>query len=250
VKNAHILISAALLAWGCCSVEKTFELPGAYRCTLEDAAADLAGPNGNPSQAFKDAIKGCGQALKFYEGGAATIYTIGTLIGLAGGIAGGVVVPMLTAAANANRAQIAAWGGVSGVANTAQVGLSKLPAASLQVREGIRQGLSAALDDYVKADNPAGQKLAIAEMIVACLAPPFPPVAAAASSEPCAGSVQLPGGALVSTVVVNNACIDGAHILHCAYADGTTPGPDCKPAVGQAKVTGIAGHSVNWVQAP
>jgi hypothetical protein len=122
-----------------------------YRYELPQTAKMLVekpGDAGVTGQALVQAVDGCTKALNFYEVGAAGVTTFSFLVALGGSIAGGIVAPTLTAAANANKAQIAAWSGVSGVSNSAQIGLSQVPMQALQIRESMRTGYLKAIDEF------------------------------------------------------------------------------------------------------
>lgn len=108
-------------------------------------------------------------------------------IAIIGSLAGAVAVPALAASnATGHRAAIAAWGGVSGAANTAQSVLKDqgLTAAdALQTREALRTTFNAAVSDYNKAKNDDDRQTAISEMAAACIS----------------YAIQIPGTKVVAT---------------------------------------------------
>lgn len=236
-----------------CEVEQSLDLNASFRCELQQADSELnlepktdsvkdQSPNRN-QKALADTLDGCGKAMDFYEKSAVGVYTFTNLIALTGAIAGGVVVPMLTAAANANKAQIAAWGGVSGVANTAQTGLRQIPAQALQVRESIRSNLATALDEYAGADNEPARAKAIQRAINACFAYSIQPVA---PKPRCGGLKTLDKD---GKATITDSCIEGAKPMTCASK--TTGGPACsvvEQSTGSASLTGGANDKVIWAQ--
>jgi hypothetical protein len=207
-----------------------------YRYELPAASNALNGP-GSPAQqnntAVSLAIDGCTKALDYYETGATGVSTLSLLIALVGAAAGGIAVPALTAAANANRAQIAAWGGVSGVANSAQLGFVQVPAQSLQIRESIRTEYIKALQEYGAAQgNVVAERVAIYHMISACTAYS---VHAVREEVPCGGTATLDASGNAS---LQNSCILGTKTITCT--DQTTPAnkPTCSPNPGQLTIKG------------
>jgi len=113
-------------------------------------------------------------------------------IAIIGSLAGAVAVPALAASnATGHRAAIAAWGGVSGAANTAQSVLKDqgLTAAdALQTREGLRTTFNASVTDYLKANNDDDRTKAIVEMAGACTS----------------YAIQIPGTKVTATPVKGN----------------------------------------------
>ncbi len=110
-------------------------------------------------QKFAEVITLCQRVLSGYEASAQRYRWISVGIALVGAISGAVVVPALTAAAShANAAYIAAFGGVSGAANTAQQTMSQqglTAQEALTVRNNIRNQWDKALTDFFTVKPPA-----------------------------------------------------------------------------------------------
>jgi hypothetical protein len=100
-------------------------------------------------------------------------WTLG--IAMVGTVAGSIVVPALSAATNIDKVAIAAMGGLSGTANSAQSVLNAqgLTAASVMAtRASIHQEMSAALTEYYTAvtnADPTKASLALQKARVACV---------------------------------------------------------------------------------
>jgi hypothetical protein len=100
-------------------------------------------------------------------------------LGYLGIVAGAVVVPALAAHTVVSKASVAAWGGISGASNAAQLrmhadGASAFDQAAVynQAREDLRKGMGA----YVDADTHAGRQKALNDMALACEFPALPTV--------------------------------------------------------------------------
>lgn len=237
---------------GCYWAADKLGLAIGYPYRLELAAQDLNDPKvpeeGIRNQnALTDTLDGCGRAMDYYEIGNTGVGILGFMVAIGGAVAGGVVVPMLTAAANANRAQIAAWGGVSGVANTAQVGLGQSARQSQQKRESIRSGFAKAMTAYADAGPDSGlQRAAILQAIVACRGPQEI-IPTTGASKRCIGSVAV----AAAEATVSADCNPDSHVS-CTE---TLPGGaspitvGCTFKDGVLTITGAtAGGVVNYSQ--
>jgi len=122
---------------------------------------------------FTQMLVECKTALSTYERQATTLRWWSFGIAMIGALAGSVGVPVFTAAgAAANATTIAALGGISGAANTAQNTLTRLgltPEEAIKVRESIRAKWDAALLDYYKANTIQEKETALEKARVACV---------------------------------------------------------------------------------
>lgn len=132
-----------------------------------EAKATEAGES-EATNEFKDTIKVCSAVLNKYSWKSDLVTYARIGLGVAGAVAGGVVIPALTAAAPlANSVAISALGGVSGVTNGVLAGLSDgglSPGPILLARAKVREEVMTALNEYYKAmdaGNPekAGREL-------------------------------------------------------------------------------------------
>src|SRR5438128_1324327 len=81
----------------------------------------LADAQGDVDAAYHQMLAGCQTTMATYENRGFYLGIAAASISILGALAGGVIVPYLAAAANPNMGAIAAIGGFSGVANTAQI---------------------------------------------------------------------------------------------------------------------------------
>jgi hypothetical protein len=105
---------------------------------------------------FTQVLAACQPVFSGYESQAQNLKWVSFSIAMVGTIAGSVVVPALAAATTINKVAVAAVGGLSGAANSAQNVLNSeglTPSDELTVRNNIQQQFSAALTAYYK-DRP------------------------------------------------------------------------------------------------
>jgi len=126
-------------------------------------------------QAYVSMVQGCKAVMSSYEREAQNYKYLTVLIAVTGAAAGGVAIPALTAAAPlANKAAIAAVGGLSGVTNLAQATMTQQGLSAeeaLLTRNNIRTDLKVAIDDYLQAvieGSPTKKAAAIAKGAGAC----------------------------------------------------------------------------------
>jgi len=157
---------------------------------------------------FDQVFNVCQETIKGYENTSTALRWTSVVFSIVGALAGGVVVPLFVAAApHANRAAIAAFGGVSGVTNTAQGSIKQAgltPDQELQNRQSVSNAMAAAFQRYsdaAKERDPdqryRDMETAIQNLRVACLtysitntAPTKTPIAAPVT--PSTGAT--PGG--------------------------------------------------------
>jgi hypothetical protein len=125
---------------------------------------------------FGNVMGECKVALSTYERRGEGLRYASLAISILGAIAGSIVVPALTAGgAAANAEAIAAFGGFSGVANTAQntmTGLGLTAGEAFKVREEIRKQIDAAVEKYYQASDGGSieaRMLALDKLRVACV---------------------------------------------------------------------------------
>jgi len=117
----------------------------------------------------------CEATLSRFEGRADQARKAQLATALIGTIAGAVIVPALSASANASKSAVAGWGGLSGATNTAQhlIKDAGLDAASqISARQKVADKLFQAISDYSAAapgDHEARQR-AILNGYGACIA--------------------------------------------------------------------------------
>ena len=125
---------------------------------------------------FVQVLNTCQPVFTGYEHEAQSYRWISFGIAMVGTIAGSIVVPALSAATNVDKTAVAAVGGLSGAANSAQNVLNSqnLTAASeLQIRSSIQQQFSAALNDYYAArskNDANGAIVALEKAHASCVA--------------------------------------------------------------------------------
>ncbi len=233
---------------GCYYAADKLGLSIGYRYELPQAANDVAtyDPNSNP-RALPEVIEGCSKALDYYEVGAAGVTTLTMLIALTGAAAGGIVVPVLTAAAaHANRGLIAGWGGVSGVANSAQAGLGQVPAHDLQIRESIRTEYLKAVGEFATASGVNGQRAALFHMITACTAYGVQPIA---NANVCTGSMAADAN---GAGTVKSSCIESGAAATCIDVSNNNAklaAANCVVSAGSISFTGATHNgTVLWSQ--
>jgi hypothetical protein len=121
-----------------------------------DAAAKQAG-DADLDEAFHKMLDYCRPIVSKYEHKANYLQYSQATVAVIGAIAGGIVVPALTAAAPAaNAAWISAFGGVSGAANAGQqalTGSGMTPEWMLQTRDQILKDWKSQINDYFTLDS-------------------------------------------------------------------------------------------------
>lgn len=115
----------------------------------------------------------CDETFQTYEGRAERGRQASFWTAMVGTIAGAVIVPGLAAKQNASKSAIAAWGGLSGAANTAQsvmkdVGIDAM--SQIATREAIIKKFHDAIQKFVAATTEDQKELAIVEGYSACIA--------------------------------------------------------------------------------
>lgn len=122
---------------------------------------------------FADTLAACNRVFSGFENQANKFRWTSFGIAMVGTVAGAVIVPSLAASgAEANKAAIAAWGGLSGAANSAQniLGQQGLSAQeSVKTREQIRGKFDSALSDYFTATDDDARIKALQKAAVACV---------------------------------------------------------------------------------
>jgi len=120
-----------------------------------------------------EALSFCRGILNHYERKAnATNYW---LLGIAvvGTIAGGVIVPALSAKATISKSAVAAWGGLSGIANATQSSLSSsgLDSSSiLLTREKIADAVGTVIKEFQAENDPIKRSDLVLKMYSVCIA--------------------------------------------------------------------------------
>lgn len=143
----------------------TRSIPAAKAKEVEDAfSLDMA-----------EMLAKCEAVLSRFEGRADRARKAQLATALVGTFAGAVIVPALSASANASKSAIAGWGGLSGATNTAQhlikdVGLDA--ASVIAARQKVADKLAQAVKDYTAAavDNNEAKQDAILSGYSACIA--------------------------------------------------------------------------------
>lgn len=101
-------------------------------------------------------------------------------LGGIGIVAGSIIVPALAAKAAAAKSTVAAWGGVSGAANAAQLMFNQKGASAAAVAElhnGLQSRIESLAKDFAaKRDNNADASRIVNELMVACRYPRLPQI--------------------------------------------------------------------------
>lgn len=120
-----------------------------------------------------EALSFCRGILNHYEKKAnATNYWMLGIAGV-GTVAGAVIVPALAAKATASKSAIAAWGGMSGIANATQSSLSSsgLDSSSiLLTREKIADSVGTVIKEFQVENDPIKRSDLVLKMYSVCIA--------------------------------------------------------------------------------
>ena len=120
-----------------------------------------------------EALRFCRTVLNYYERSAKKSSNWLTAIALTGSIAGGVIVPALSAQASVSNAAVAGFGGLSGVANAAQnsiTGNGLGPESFLSTRSKINSGIETVMTNYYLQDSYTEKANSVLSMYAKCIA--------------------------------------------------------------------------------
>ncbi|WP_157382495.1 hypothetical protein [Burkholderia ubonensis] len=125
------------------------------------------------TQDFADTLAACNKVFAGYENQASNLKWTSFGIAMVGTVAGAVIVPALAASAAAHKVAIAAWGGLSGAANSAQNILNQQGLSAQDVvktREQIRTRFEDAMAAYFDPKNGEDARIAaLQKAAVACV---------------------------------------------------------------------------------
>ncbi|MCE1185557.1 MAG: hypothetical protein LWW92_08155 [Rhodocyclales bacterium] len=170
----QLCLTGVLLALGGCRSFPSVDLPPDpllnYRSTL--ANPDAAAKKVELDKDMQSALGFCKNVLNYYEKNATYSSRALTGIAVVGAFAGGVVVPALSAQATLSKSAIAAWGGVSGLANTAQntvVGNNLGPDSFVGSRAKIMVSVQGVMESYFKEDSADKRAELVLRMYSTCI---------------------------------------------------------------------------------
>lgn len=122
---------------------------------------------------MSEALRYCRSVLNYYERAATQSSRALAAIAITGAIAGGVVVPALSAKAVISKSAVAGWGGISGVANAAQssiTGQNLGPDSFLATRGKISAGIESVMTEYYKETDAGKRADLVLKMYSRCIA--------------------------------------------------------------------------------
>lgn len=168
--RAALLLSLVIIQ-GCATTSlSTMSVEGLSRKVPEQQNADI-------DSEYKRVLSICESTMAGLSGDVTASSQLQIALAAVGIIAGSIIVPALAAQATAAKSVVAAWGGVAGATNAAQLAFNQKGASTVaraETYKALRKEIADYTGRYTAATTDDGRLAAINTLAVACTFAPLP----------------------------------------------------------------------------